>query len=325
MPLKIAYIPHLARDIEGAKWAENTMMVNLVAHKSKEFRIVPEYDIWGCLDRGDYDLVCLHNLSHTATYRRRWIRGGAFLERQLRRPIPAFYTSDYDKVAAIEPRPIIMGGVRGNQGLSIAKRFLKHFDAIHTSNHYLADMVLEYGAKDAYVLYPGVDLEKFRPMPHLRSEKFAIGWAGDANKPMKNVHLLGRLGYRSIMATKENFIPHNKMPDFYNRCHVYTYFSSHEGCNRTILEAMACGLPVVTSEAGAVKKLIDPHWIIEGEPGGRDWMARFHNRVEELKSDAELRRLVGLNNMLTVRAWGWDKITARFETICRRLIYNLPV
>lgn len=323
MPLRVAYIPHLESDTEGAQWAENTMLVNLIANSSKDVEIIPAYKIYNCLDPDEIDLVCLHNLAHTATYRRRWIRGGARLERVLGRPIPAFYDSDYDSISALSDRPILMGGVRGNQGLSIAKRFLKHFDAIHTSNHYLRDKVLEYGARDAHVLYPGVDLVRFRPMPNLRPDKFTIGWAGDATKPMKNVHLVKRLGYKHIMATKENFIPHKLMGEFYNSCDVYTYFSSHEGCNRTILEAMACGLPVVTSEAGAVRELIDPRWIVEGEPGYDDWMTRFHNKVEELRGDPKLRFTVGELNREKVRAWGWGPITERFESICKRLVYAL--
>ena len=74
MTLKIAYIPHKLEDKDGARWGENTVMRNLIANSSGDFEIVPEYDAWECLD-SDYDLICLHNLSHTAFRRRKWIRG----------------------------------------------------------------------------------------------------------------------------------------------------------------------------------------------------------------------------------------------------------
>lgn len=320
MTLKIAYIPHRIDDKEGERWAENTMMVNLIANSSKDIEIIPAYDPWICLMQ-DIDLIVLHNLSHTAMRRRKWVRGGAMLERLIKRPISAFYTSKYDNFYSLKHRPKIIGGIRGYQGLNKARKILKYFDAIHVNNEDLRDKTLEYGARLAYVLYPGVDMELFTPLYGFLSDTFTIGWAGDTTKPVKNWHLIKELGYNYKIASKENFIPHDEMPRFYNSLDVFVHFSSHEGWGRCVMEAMACGLPVVSSSVGS-GKLLNPEWVIEGDPREKDWISRFRNKVEILRNDPELRYRVGYRNREHVIPWSWPVIAKRFEHICRSLIYG---
>lgn len=322
MPLKIAYIPHGLEDLDGARWGENTVMFNLIANSSKDIEIIPAYDLLKCVHgRKDIDLICIHNLSHTAMRRRKWIRGGAMLERLIKRPIPAFHKLQHENIYDMENRPIIIGGIRGYNGLHKAKKILKYFDAIHVNNDDLRSKVLEYGAKNAFIHSPGVDMDLFKPMPELRPETFTVGWAGDKNKPVKNWHLIKELGYSYKIASKENFIPHDKMPEFYNGLDVFVHFSSHEGWGMCIIEAMACGLPVVSSSAG-VGQILGPEWVIDGDPREKGWLSRFRNKVEVLRNDIVLRKLVGLQNRENVSPWSWPCITRKFEHICRSLIYG---
>jgi len=320
MTLKIAYIPHSREDKDGARWGENTVMRNLIVNSSGDFEIIPEYDAWECLD-SNYDLICLHNLSHTAMRRRRWIRGGARLEQLLKRPISAFHTSDIGELYDLPNRPVLMGGIRGYNGLQKARGILKCFDAIHVNNNHLRNEVLKHGARNAYVLYPGVDMELFKPMPELRPDTFTVGWSGDASKPTKNADLIHSLGYRSKIASKEYFIPHDEMPKFYNSLNVYVHFSSHEGWGMGVIEAMACGLPVVSSSAGS-GSLLSPDWIVNGDPREDGWILDFWHRVERLRKNKELRKEVGHRNREHVKPWAWPNLTRKFEKVCTALIYG---
>jgi len=212
-------------------------------------------------------------------------------------------------------------GIRGYNGLHKAKKILKYFDAIHVNNHQLRYEVLKHGARNAYVLYPGVDMEKFRPMPELRPDTFTVGWSGDTSKPTKNAHLIHQLGYRHKIASKENFIPHDEMPKFYNSLDVYVHFSSHEGWGRGIMEAMSCGLPVLSSMTGA-GILLSPSWMVPGDPREKDWISNFKISVEVLRKDPELRKEVGQRNREQVKPYAWPVIAKRFEQICTALIYG---
>ena len=156
-------------------------------------------------------------------------------------------------------------------------------------------------------------------MPELRPDTFTIGWSGDTTKPVKNAHLIDRLGYDYKIASKENYIPHDEMPEFYNSLDVYVSFSSNEGWGRGIIEAMACGLPVVCSNAGA-SEILSREWVVPGDPRGRGFIEKMRTRLELLRHLKTLREDVGAYNREQVKPWGWPSIAKEFERICRQVI-----
>ncbi len=56
--------------------------------------------------------------------------------------------------------------------------------------------------------------------------------------------------------------PHEAVPDWFAACDVFCLPSRREGCPNVVLEALACGRPVVASAVGGV-----PELITEGENG----------------------------------------------------------
>lgn len=52
------------------------------------------------------------------------------------------------------------------------------------------------------------------------------------------------------------FISHDKLPKYLNKADVYISSSLVEGMSNSILEAMACGLPIITTDVGGTKELI---------------------------------------------------------------------
>jgi glycosyltransferase involved in cell wall biosynthesis len=50
------------------------------------------------------------------------------------------------------------------------------------------------------------------------------------------------------------------------QCHVYVYPSHGEGMPRSVLEAMACGRPIITSSAPGCRETVDEHvngWLVQ--------------------------------------------------------------
>jgi glycosyltransferase involved in cell wall biosynthesis len=83
------------------------------------------------------------------------------------------------------------------------------------------------------------------------------------------------------------------VPGYYHSLDLYLNTSFHEGIPLSILEAMACGLPVVAPKVGGI-----PEIILDGEQGflieGRD-PKEFSNRCMMLFQDKKLRTLLGEN------------------------------
>ena len=69
-------------------------------------------------------------------------------------------------------------------------------------------------------------------------------------------------------------LPHDAIIQHYQRCHLVVAASRREGFGLTPLEAMACGVPVVTSRAGFWPELV--------QPGRNGWLFETGD-VEDLK------------------------------------------
>ena len=52
-------------------------------------------------------------------------------------------------------------------------------------------------------------------------------------------------------------IPHNKIPNYLNAADVFVLPTLHEGCCNAIIEAMACGLPVISSDLSFNHDVLD--------------------------------------------------------------------
>jgi len=133
---------------------------------------------------------------------------------------------------------------------------------------------------------------EFRPpedeRPIMPDGKLRVGWAGNPNwggrRYMKNFDVLKRTADRmkdtvDLRVTVD--IPRSGMPDFYRGLDVLVVSSRSEGGPLPLMEALCCGVPVVTTHVG----LADVHvqhghngWFFDGEDAGLErrlkWLAR---------------------------------------------------
>jgi UDP-glucose:(heptosyl)LPS alpha-1,3-glucosyltransferase len=104
--------------------------------------------------------------------------------------------------------------------------------------------------------------------------------------------------------------PRPEVMDFYSAADVYVSPSREDSFGLPVAEAMACGLPVITSSQAGVSALL--HDGIDGfvppDPEDTQELARIINR---LCGDATLRRIVGEAAARTAQAWTWDRSAAQ--------------
>lgn len=173
---------------------------------------------------------------------------------------------------------------------------------------------------DEDVFYP----QNLERLEKESSEPLVIGWVGNSewNNKLKDengneidfkgfhtvlkpvVEELKKEGYHieTYYADKNtNYIPNDKMCDYYNKLNVYICVSITEGTPKPLLEAMGCGVPVITTDVGVAREYLGPkqsHFIIgERQIGQEEGEIRkelknkllelYHNRKMQLELSKE--------------------------------------
>ena len=109
----------------------------------------------------------------------------------------------------------------------------------------------------------------------------ASGLSRNIKKTDGNIQVLGRLTADELLY-------------YYNFCDILLFPTRMEGLSLTVLEAMACGKPVVTTNASSM-----PELIIDGSGGflcGQDDVDGFVKQIRVLSEDVVLREEMGRFN-----------------------------
>ena len=174
-----------------------------------------------------------------------------------------------------------------------------------------ADELGEAGITDVTTITPGVDLEAFVP-------KVRIGVIG-------RTYHTGRKG-ESLVADvmdvpgidwrftgqgwpgKSVFVDDAKMPDFYNDLDYVLIPALYEGGPMSVLEGLACGVPIIASDVGWVNEY--PHIPFENgnSQSLRDVLTRLVDERLKLRTSVEHR---------TWAAWG-DAHLEMFDKVARK-------
>jgi hypothetical protein len=138
---------------------------------------------------------------------------------------------------------------------------------------------------------------------------------------VKRTHILGKLDYpikkQANWGAKYFNEDANSQPmlDFYHSIDCLVLTSASECQPRVIMEAMACGLPVVSTDVGSVSMLLDKKWIVPTIPEHKT-IEEMNKKLKMLEENPELRRNVGKRNRAFIYknfSWAvnqthWDKV-----------------
>jgi len=136
--------------------------------------------------------------------------------------------------------------------------WLRQCPAVISTNSLLHGIATH--ANDNCFLIPnGCDLEVFKPRDR-KQGKFTVGFAGNIYGP--GLHYKGFKFFSQAVIDmfdevnhikrlhSHSQIPHEKMPDFYHSIDCLVIPSLGEGCSNVTMEALACGIPVLTTPVG---------------------------------------------------------------------------
>lgn len=177
------------------------------------------------------------------------------------------------------------------------------------------------------VIYEGVG-EQFKPQDQSDVLKFkekmglpdefvlAIGGVGE-RRNLKRVREATSNKYKLVVAGQDlPWIPYDQLPLFYSSAKVLLYPSSYEGFGLPILEAMACGTPVITSNVSSMP-----------ETGGSAAIYVDPNNLDDIKekldrvwNDIDLRDDLAKKGFVQAKKFSWKKCAEETAQVYRGII-----
>jgi len=190
------------------------------------------------------------------------------------------------------------------------------------------------------VIEDGVDLEFFKPRNLERltdiDRDLLIGWTGNSQwgtwvdgKDHKGFLTIIQPAVAALRAEglpvqgkyidrNVNGIPFQEMPDYYNSIDVLLCASDIEGTPNTVLEAMACGLPVISTDVGIV-----PEVFGELQKGlivpARD-VTSFKESIRRMVTKPQLREQLSLENLASIQGWSWPAKTKKWAVFFDQMV-----
>lgn len=111
-----------------------------------------------------------------------------------------------------------------------------------------------------------------------------------------------------------NVPPREAVYDQLDQADLFVLASRTEGLPRSIIEAMARGLPCIGSTAGGIPELLDEEYIVQ--PGMIEPLTR---KIEEVLGDKEKLQKMSRRNLEKAREYCIDKLAKRREEFYQRL------
>jgi glycosyltransferase involved in cell wall biosynthesis len=217
------------------------------------------------------------------------------------------------------------------------------------SDYYVSSKLLKssYESQESFkhpltVIQDAVDLNRFMPNHHsqdVNKNKMIIGWAGNSiwghlnnSKDHKGVETILKpvinelieQGYPvELKCADKNCdkIAFDQMPSYYESIDMYICVSISEGTPNTVLEAMAVGIPVISTRVGIVPELFGERqsaFILEERS-----KENLREKIIDLIDNSDLRHQLSEENLQMIRAWNLDSQAAKFKSFFNQAVNNL--
>ena len=224
------------------------------------------------------------------------------------------------------------------ENFETTRSFAKYAKNYTVSSTILRDIYnnLDIDKKPLAVISDGVDTTKFKPqnlerfnLNNISNRKIKVGWVGNSeftdsegDSDLKGVRKIIKPALQELIDEgypielkfadrKEGYIPHDKMPDYYNSIDLYVCASKNEGTPNPVLESMASGVPIVSTNVGIVRDAFgekQKEFILK-ERAKEDLKAKLVELLDHKEKFKELSE----ENLRQIKDWTWEKKCYQFR------------
>lgn len=221
----------------------------------------------------------------------------------------------------------------------LSKIIWKKARAVITNSQGLKDLALQVAPKEKIsVIYNGVNTEEFFPLSTITSE------TKQSLKIISTGRLIERKGYKylieaisgmdniqvdligdgdlmeelkklvkekkanvSFLGKKE----HSKLPSYLQRADIFCLPSLNEGMSNSVLEAMACGLPIITTDTGGSKELVKNNGFIVKKENSSE----IKEAIKNYLNNPELAKQHGQKSREIAEKMSWGKVAKNYKEV----------
>lgn len=143
-----------------------------------------------------------------------------------------------------------------------------------------------------------------------------------SNEPWKNMELVNdiidstgdytfiKIGYGQKSTNPRvinlGYIDEIDMPYLYNACDLFLHTSLHEGFGLPVLEAMACGCPVISSNSASLPEIVKGAGILLDADNVDSW-ERFKDNIYKVLEQEDLRKRMIENGLKRSKEFSWNR------------------
>ncbi len=128
-------------------------------------------------------------------------------------------------------------------------------------------------------------------------------------------HLVDTLGL-SGQVYFPGFVPSEELPWWYNAATLFVYPSLFEGFGLPVLEAMACGTPVIAADASSLPEVVGEAGILLPPQDAEAWA----KGIQTLLADPERRQGLGRQGRERARRFSWQRTAKETLSVYREIL-----
>ena len=212
------------------------------------------------------------------------------------------------------------------------EEIFKYSNSYMVTSKKLFDIYNKFDKKPEMIIHDGVDLSKYNPINLDRFkniDKVIVGWVGNSkfkdsygDEDMKGVEgiikpaisELKQEGYDIELKLADrniSMISQEDMPNFYNSINLYICASKTEGTPLTVLEAMAMGIPIISTDVGIVSEVL-------GQKGKKYILKErskecLKEKIKEIINKKDDFQEISKENLIQVKNNDWKNICTKYK------------
>jgi len=211
----------------------------------------------------------------------------------------------------------------------LSKKVWKNAKKVIANSSGLRELALKTRKQEINIIPNGVDIHEFKPKysKNKRLELISTGrliprkgylYLLEAIKGL-DVHLtlvgegnqeeeLRRFVKENSLEGKVSFVgvvDHSKIAKFYQNADVFVLPSLNEGMSNSVLEAMACGKPIVVSDTGGTKELVKGNGFVSTGDNLRKSILKYIDNHDLIKVHGRKSREI-------VEGMSWEKVVGKY-------------